>query len=114
MCAVRFTRYYDASQDVVWVALTEPDSVARWLGPMAGSLDSCVRATEAGSFLELDWVPPGEQPSVVRLELRADGAGTVLVLDHRRIDARLGMRAMKLWEGHLEQLDALLVVVEEE
>jgi len=75
VCALRFTRHYDASPAV-----------------------------------ELDWEPPGEQPSVVCFELRANGAGTVLVLDHRRIDARRGMRTMRLWERHLEQLDALLGV----
>ena len=110
VCALRFTRHYDASPAVVWAALTEPGSLARWLGPLAGSLDGCVRASEAGRFLELDWEPPGEQPSVVCFELRANGAGTVLVLDHRRIDARRGMRTMRLWERHLEQLDALLGV----
>jgi uncharacterized protein YndB with AHSA1/START domain len=107
-CALRLTRYYAAAPDAVWAALAEPASRARWLGPIAGTLDACVRAAEPARFLELDWSPPGEPPSVVRFELRADGEGTKLVLDHRRIDARLGMRAMRLWESHLARLDALL------
>ena len=107
-CALRLTRYYAAAPDVVWAVLTEPASRARWLGPMAGALDGSVRAAEPARLLELDWSPPGEPPSVVRFELRADGEGTELVLDHRRLDARLGMRALRLWEGHLARLDALL------
>jgi len=107
-CAVRLTRYYAAEPAAVWAALTEPASLARWLGPMAASFETSVRAAEAGSFVELDWAPPGEPPSVVRFELRAEGEGTALVLDHRRVEARLGMRAMRLWERHLAQLDAEL------
>jgi uncharacterized protein YndB with AHSA1/START domain len=107
-CALRLTRYYAAAPDVVWAALTEPASRTRWLGPIAGTLDARVRAAEPERLLELDWAPPGEPPSIVRFELRADGAGTELVLDHRRLDARLGMRALRLWEGHLSRLDALL------
>lgn len=107
-CALRLTRRYDAAPDVVWAALTEPASRARWLGPISATLDGCVRAAEPERVLELDWAPAGEPPSVVRFELRADGEGTELVLDHRRIDARLGMRALRLWESHLFRLDPLL------
>ncbi|HSO01542.1 MAG TPA: SRPBCC domain-containing protein [Gaiellaceae bacterium] len=107
-CALRLTRSYDAAPEVVWATLIEPASRARWLGPIAGTLDACVRAAEPARLLELDWAPPGEPPSVVRFELRADGEGTELVLDHRRLDAQLGMRALRLWEGHLSRLDALL------
>lgn len=111
-CALRLTRRYVASPQVVWAALTEPDSLARWLGPMADAVPGCVRAREVERLLELEWTPPGETPSLVRLELRAEGEGTVLVLDHRRIDARAGMRALGLWERHLERLHAVVEGVE--
>lgn len=124
-CAVRLTRYYRASPAEVWAALTDADSIARWLAPVRSldlspgssiqlqvgsdvSLDAKVRAVESERLLELDWMVPGEEPSVVRFELRPDGDGTVLALDHRLIDARLGMRAMGIWENHLTRLDALL------
>jgi len=107
-CEVRLTRHYGAPPAEVWAALSEPASLARWLGPMAVAVETSIRSLEAEKLLELDWAPPGEQPSVVRFELRPDGAGTVLVLDHRLIDARGGMRAMRLWGLHLERLDALL------
>lgn len=107
-CALRLTRFYAAAPAAVWAALTEPASLVRWLGPIGDMLDGHVRVVEAPRFLELDWTPPGEPPSIVRFELRPDGAGTELVVDHRRIDAALGMRAMRLWERGLARLDALL------
>jgi uncharacterized protein YndB with AHSA1/START domain len=124
-CAVRLTRYYRASPAEVWAALTDAGSIARWLAPVGGldlspggfiqlqvgsdvSLDAKVRAVESERLLELDWMVPGEEPSVVRFELRPDGDGTVLALDHRLIDARFGMRAMGIWENHLTRLDPLL------
>ena len=107
-CEVRITRHYGAPPAEVWAALTEPDSLARWLGPMAVDVGTSVRSLEAEELLEFNWAPPGEPLSLVRFELHPDGQGTVLVLDHRLIDARRGMRAMSLWGHHLERLDALL------
>lgn len=111
-CALRLTRSYGAPPAEVWATLTEPEALARWLGPMAEALRTNVRSVEAEKLLEVDWAPPGEDLSVVRFELRANGSGTVLVLDHRRIEARRGMRALGTWEWHLGRLDALLGVVE--
>jgi uncharacterized protein YndB with AHSA1/START domain len=124
-CAVRFTRYYRASPAEVWAALTDGVSLARWLAPVrdldlspgggfeltldgGGALHARVRAIEIERLLEFDWAATGEEPSVVRFELRPDGDGTVLALDHRLIDARVGMRAMRLWESHLRRLDGVL------
>jgi len=124
-CELRLTRYYRASPSEVWAALTDAASIARWLAPVGdvdlapnggfevrcddrGLLIARVRAFEIERLLELDWTVPGEKPSVVRFELRADGDGTVLALDHRLVGARVGMRAMGIWEGHLTRLDALL------
>ena len=124
-CRVWLTRYYRASPAEVWAALIDANSIARWLAPVRSldlapgssiqlqigsgvSLDAKVRAFESERLLELDWRVPGEEPSVVRFELSPDGDGTVLALDHRLIDAQLGMRAMSIWENHLTRLDALL------
>jgi hypothetical protein len=56
---------------------------------------------EPERVLELVWQPDGEEPSLVRVELRAEGSGTTLVLDHRRIAAPLGMRYMRVWTTRL-------------
>ncbi len=104
-CDVRFTRRYDATPAEVWAALTEPESVARWLGPVPTS----VRESEPERLLELDWLVPGDEPSVVRFELRsATDGGTELVLDHRRINAVQGMLYSERWTNTLLRLDELL------
>ena len=123
-CEVRFTRYYEAAPEDVWAALTEPGSLARWLArgaeiDLAGdafelrladgeAVTARVRALEPARLLELDWVDGVGEPSVVRLELARDGDGTVLVLDHRRVDARVGMVYIARWERHLRRLDSLV------
>src|SRR5918992_5352559 len=109
-CEVRHTRHYQASPDEVWAALTEPTSLARWLAPAREldlreggpfelqlnehqTMNGRVRVAEPSRLLELDWAD-GEQPSIVRFQLSANDGGTTLVLDHRRIDARVGMQYM--------------------
>jgi uncharacterized protein YndB with AHSA1/START domain len=101
-CELRLTRRYAASPDEVWRALTEPASLQRWLAPPPG-VD--VREAEPGRVLELDWRPAGEEPSNVRVEVRAEGDGTVVVLEHRQITATLGMRYLSRWSAHLARFD---------
>jgi len=96
-CSLRLTRRYAASPAEVWRALTEERSVARWLGM---DWPAEPRQVEPGRMLEVDW--PGD--SLVRVELGEDGAGTVLVLDHMRIAAPAGMRAIGRWSGALDRL----------
>lgn len=93
-CSLRLTRRYAEPPAVVWRALTDPVSLERWLRP---GFDVPRREVEPGRVLELDWRPPGEDPSVVRIELAAAGSGTRLVLDHARIEATRGMAAMRFW-----------------
>jgi uncharacterized protein YndB with AHSA1/START domain len=123
-CEVRYTRYYRAAPDEVWAAVTEPDSLARWLAPAGdvalrpgwpfelelegGRMKGRVRAVEPFRLLELDWIEADGPPSIVRFELSSDGGGTVLVLDHRRIDARIGMRYLTRWGNHLDRLDGVV------
>jgi uncharacterized protein YndB with AHSA1/START domain len=101
-CAARFTRRYDAAVDELWHALTDPESLRRWLAPPPGVT---VARTEPHRVLELDWSPPGEPPSLVRIELHAEGDGTVLVLEHSRIDATLGMRYLHDWANALDRFN---------
>ncbi len=100
-CSVRLTRRYADAPKEVWRALTEEEALARWLAP-----GFAVERTELepGRLLELDWRPPGERPSLVRIELTPDAKGTILVLEHSRIEERLGMRYTARWLGTLERI----------
>ncbi len=125
LCSLRLTRRYSASPTEVWRALTSPDSVARWLGPLEQldlrpngairleladktKLEGRVREIDPGHVLEIDWRTPGEGTSVVRFRLTPDGAGTLLVLDHERIEERLGMRYMGRWGAAVGRLARLM------
>ena len=100
-CSVRLTRRYSEAPAEVWRALTEPESLTRWLRP---AFDVPRSEIEAGRVLELDWRPPGEEPSLVRIELTPDGQGTRLELEHTRIDAARGMGAIGFWTGAVSRL----------
>jgi uncharacterized protein YndB with AHSA1/START domain len=98
--------------------LTESDSLRRWLDPHCDvafeegasfgvgedRITGRVRASEPQRLLELDWDTGGD-PSVVRFELVSDGTGTVLVLDHERIEESVGMTYMRQWTQALDRLD---------
>lgn len=99
--AVRFTRLYAASIEEVWQALTDPESSPRWLD-LSHDVTAGMRTVEDGCVLELDWNRQGETESLVRFELTADGAGTVLVLDHSRLDARVCMGYLGFWGPRLD------------
>ncbi len=117
-CELRLTRRYDATPAEVWAALIEPDSIGRWLArvvaielapggvyELALGVAARVREVEPERVLELDWRHADEDPSVVRFELAADGGGTLLVLDHHRIDARFGMAYLSRWTRALARLE---------
>jgi len=119
-CSLRLTRRYAASPADIWAALTLPECLAGWLGSgqlelvAGGGLDlelldgtrvtGQVRTVDPRRLLELDWEADGEEPSVVRFELAADGAGTVLRLEHRLLEERVGMRYLARWERAIRRL----------
>jgi uncharacterized protein YndB with AHSA1/START domain len=120
-CELRLTRRFKASRGEVWAALTEPQSLKRWLAdvieleltpggnvalelPGDGRIAASVREVEPPLVLELAWSFAGEEPSIVRFELTQDGDDTVLVLDHRLIDERFGMAYSSRWTSALQRL----------
>ena len=121
---MRLTRRYGAPPEEVWAALTEADSLARWLARPhrvelapggAFELDfnpermtGRVRELEPARVLELDWQHEGEQPSVVRIELVPDAGGTRLVLEHRQVEEAIGQGYAVGWSKHLDRLEDLL------
>jgi uncharacterized protein YndB with AHSA1/START domain len=123
---VRFERRYEATPEELWSALTEPERLTRWLANVAElelrpggrfllvwqedgqQTDGTVLDLEPGRVLELGWTYPDEPESAVRFELRADGDGTVLVLDHRGLPPRAIAGYGAGWHSHLDSLDAHL------
>jgi uncharacterized protein YndB with AHSA1/START domain len=117
-CELRLTRRYDATPAEVWAALTDEDSIGRWLAGvvdvelvpggafvLANGVDARVVEVEPERVLELDWRVGGEDPSVVRFELEADErGGTVLALGHARIEAPLGMTYISRWSRALDRI----------
>jgi hypothetical protein len=97
LCSLRLTRRYNAAPAEVWKAVTEADSLRRWLGHVPP-----LRELEPGRVLELDWT----DDSIVRVELATDGDGTRLVLDHRLLEEPKGMAAMSYWTEAMERFPA--------
>ncbi|HET8653391.1 MAG TPA: SRPBCC family protein [Gaiellaceae bacterium] len=127
-CGVRFERRYDASPEELWSALTEPDRLRRWLADVAEldlrvggrfllrwqesdgtqETDGTILALDPGRVIELNWTYPGEPDSVARFELRPDGNGTILVLDHRGLPPGSIAGYGAGWHSHLDSLAAHL------
>jgi uncharacterized protein YndB with AHSA1/START domain len=125
--AVRFERRYDATPAEVWSALTEPERLGRWLADaeldlwvggqyvlrFSGDDESQITrgevlAVEPARLLELSWSYPGESDTVVRFELRPDGEGTILVLDHRGLPVEAAPGYGGGWHAHMDALEAHL------
>jgi uncharacterized protein YndB with AHSA1/START domain len=124
---IRFERRYDAAPAEVWSALTEPERLGRWLADaeldlrvggdyvlrFSGDDESQVTrgqvlALEPERLLELSWLYPGENDTIVRFELEPDGDGTILVLDHRGLPAEAAPGYGGGWHAHLDSLEAHL------
>lgn len=121
--ALHFERRYDASPDEVWAALTEPESIGRWLfadavlEPRVGG-DFRLRwsENEAGGSV-LVWEPPQTLEvewnetnlrSILRIEVSAIGNGAALALEHRNITPKAAIGMGAGWHAHLESLDEIL------
>ena len=124
--AVHLERRLSAAPRRVWAAWTDAGWLSRWLGPVergvpgpgatfvlrmaAAETATCtVTRWEPPRLLELVWDYSGERPSRLRLELRAEDAGTHLVLDHDRLDGADGPLDYGAgWQAHLAVLAANL------
>ena len=123
---VEFRRRYPTPPDDLWDALTEPDRVRRWLGPLYGDLHVGGRYelrmgedvpdsehSSSGEILECDpprrlavsWEFPGEPITRVDVWVAPDGDGTLLELVYTGLsdDAARGYGGG--WHVCLDQLD---------
>lgn len=126
--SVRFEREYEASVEEVWAAVTEPDQLRRWLAIGGAVLEprvggrfevrmteddmetawGAVLAFDPPRLLELEWRYEGEDESVLRIELEPRGDGTLLVLDHRLLQARQAAGYGAGWHAYLDALEDVL------
>lgn len=128
---VRFERTFAVPPTDLWSALTEPARVERWLGRLSGDLrvggaytldiadegsaDAAadratgeVLACESPARLLLSWSFPGESPSEIEARVDPRGAGSVLLVEHRRL-TRGGARGYGAgWHTFLDHLELLL------
>lgn len=121
--AVHFERVYAAPPEALWDAWTTPERVSRWLGatltgaPEAGAtvrllwgddpdsqVDLEVLVHEPPAALEWRWTIHGEPPTLLRVEFRPSGAGTLLVLDHSRLPANQVAGLSAGWHDFLDVL----------
>jgi uncharacterized protein YndB with AHSA1/START domain len=124
---VRVQRRYDATPGELWAALTDHESLSRWLAPAgrvelrAGGafeldfpdgertrMSGRVTELEPGRLLELEWNYPGEPASVVRLTIEEAGDGARLVVDHRGLERARATGYGEGWQRHLERLRGIL------
>jgi uncharacterized protein YndB with AHSA1/START domain len=122
--ALRFQRAYDATPEEVWDAVTEPESIRRWLfaeavvEPRVGgvfqlvwsdeeSAGGAVLSWEPPSLLEVEW-NEGESRTILRIEIVASNGGAVLVLDHRNLTVDIAVGLGAGWHSHLEALGEAL------
>ncbi|MBW0255706.1 SRPBCC family protein [Cellulomonas sp. PS-H5] len=125
--SVTFRRRYPTDAADLWDAVTTPERLARWLGPVHGDLtpggayELRMGADEAGSdqnatgvvrscdppqSFAVEWCFPGERPSEVevRVEPGAAGEGAVLVLVHTRLEDAQAIGYGAGWHTSLDQL----------
>ncbi len=123
---VRFERRYATDVDDLWACVTDPERVARWLGPLHGDLrvggryelrmgedepgadqnaTGEVLVCDRPDRLDVSWQFPGEPVTHVGVTLRADGDGTVLVLEHRDLTEPAARGYLSGWHATLDQLD---------
>jgi len=126
MAVVRFERWYAASAEQLWSALTDPDRMRRWLGAEASiaasvggairlrweggeEMEGVITAFEPERLLAFTWREPAlGVESAVRFDLRAEGDGTLLILEHVGVPADQAAGFGAGWHGHLDALFATL------
>lgn len=127
-----FRRRLNHRPDVVWKALTDPAELSAWYmtkatvdGRQGGSVDfisgpSHLHVTgkiltwDPPRVFEHEWkvAPRGELPSgeeaAIRWELRADGEGTILHLEHRKLNRETALGFAPGTHAFIDRLAARL------
>lgn len=124
---VRFSRHFPVPPEEVWAAITEPARLGGWLAPatvelrVGGAVElrfepddpgqtvtGRILACSAPTLLEYEWHWPGENRSVVRFDLSAEGAdGTLLLLTHRLLPGPAAAGYAAGWHAYLDLLPSV-------
>lgn len=96
--SLRLERRYRQSVERVWRALTDPDELRHWF---PGDLE--VIESEPPHLLAGSWYG-----DALRIELRPDGEGCVLVFAHTFADREKAARDAAGWDRCFARLDALI------
>jgi uncharacterized protein YndB with AHSA1/START domain len=116
-----FERIFDQPVSRVWMALTKPDQLAKWLAPTTiegreggtitlhltgGTMGGKILKWKKNELIEYVW----HNGSSVRWQLLSEGKGrTRLVFTHKKVQESQLVDAAKGWHYHL---DALTLVLE--
>jgi uncharacterized protein YndB with AHSA1/START domain len=129
---VTFRRRYPTDAADLWEAVTAPERLARWLGPVHGDLapggryelrmgadepgsdqnaTGVVRSCDPPRSFAVEWCFPGERPSEVEVRVEpaapqggAAEEGAVLVLVHTRLEDAQAIGYGAGWHTSLDQL----------
>ncbi|MCI4366647.1 MAG: SRPBCC family protein [Thermoplasmata archaeon] len=127
-----FRRRLSHPPEVVWKAITDPEEISRWHltdASIDGRVGGSVRLNRESQHFEvtgkvLTWDPPrvfehewsvapgpfspAREESIIRWELRRDGAGTFLTLSHRNLTRRFASVYIAGTHAFLDRLSAQL------
>ena len=127
-----FRRRFDQPPELVWRALTDPSELSKWYmtkavidpreggavdfvsGPSRLHVTGRILTWDPPKVLEHEWKvePRGELPSgedaVIRWELRRDGGGTILHLEHRRLNRETALGFAPGTHAFIDRLEAQL------
>lgn len=111
----------------VWSVFTEPEKIARWVGPVTGDaklggtvqieiggphrVQSKILRCDREKLLSVTWWYLGvteDKADAVELRLHADGHATVVEIEHRSPDTADGWQAGTGWEYTLLRVSVLL------
>lgn len=120
---VRMEDLYDTAIDDLWLALTEPPRLARWIAEVKGDLSvggefhatftsgwdgpGRVEVCDAPQRLRL-LMEPGEEETVIEAVLVAEGNKTRLVIEERGLPLAVVAGHGAGWQAHVEDLAAYL------
>jgi uncharacterized protein YndB with AHSA1/START domain len=118
---LRLSWRLDCGPEQIWPALTDPDLLGEWLGPMRFSdtefgvfrircVDDGVERTgvvvtcDPGVSFQINWIEPPSQRARLGVDLAPTAGGTLLMLTHHDVPRSLGTSYQELWQQRLRRL----------